>query len=123
MSDQLCTPQDLACFMQDDADTFTAVLCIQAATAVVQSLVGQRIVGDYPSGAQELELARAVTVTLARDAYVAPKQSHAVIDYERAYEIAAAGMDASPHLRVALKLQYDRRVAVLSAPETTGEHR
>lgn len=95
--------------MQDDADTYTANLCIEVATAVVQSLVGQRIIGDYPPGAQELQLARAVTVTLARDAYEDPKGSKAVIDYERAYRIAVAEMEASPHLQAALKLQYERR--------------
>lgn len=114
MADQLCTPVDLANFLDEDIDTARAVLVIEAATAVVQSLVGERIVGDRPAGSQELELARATVLSLAKSAFT----ELSVVDYEKAYEVAAAEMDASPHWRAALKLQYDRRVALAGMEST-----
>ena len=44
MADQLASPSDLASLLQQDLDAATATLVLEAATAVVQSLVGQRIV-------------------------------------------------------------------------------
>lgn len=44
MADQLATPSDLASFLQQDLDTATATLLVEAATAVVQAVTGQRIV-------------------------------------------------------------------------------
>jgi hypothetical protein len=44
MADQLCAPSDLASLLQQDLDASTAALVIEAATAVVQSLTGQRII-------------------------------------------------------------------------------
>lgn len=45
MADQLATPSDLASLLQRDIDTASAVLAIEAATAVVQTACGgQRIV-------------------------------------------------------------------------------
>jgi hypothetical protein len=110
MADQLCTPSDLAGFMEKDLVTASAILAIETATAIVQSLALERIVGDYPDGSQELQLARAVVLKLAKDIYLSVVDS-----YEKAYEDAKAVMEASPHWRAALKLQYDRRVALIGA--------
>lgn len=44
MADQLATPSDLAARLQSDLDLSTATLLIEAATAVVQAVTGQRIV-------------------------------------------------------------------------------
>jgi|SRR5690349_23070007 len=44
MADQLATPSDLASLLQQDVDTATATLLIEASTAVVQAVTGQRIV-------------------------------------------------------------------------------
>lgn len=44
MADLLATPSDLASLLQQDLDTATATLLLQAATAVVQATVGQRLV-------------------------------------------------------------------------------
>jgi hypothetical protein len=44
MADQLATPSDLASLLQQDVDTATATLLLECATAVVQAVVGQRIV-------------------------------------------------------------------------------
>jgi len=44
MADMLATPEDLASLLQQDLDTATATLVIEAATAVVQAACGQRIV-------------------------------------------------------------------------------
>ncbi len=44
MPDQLATPSDLASALQSDLDASTANLLIECATAVVQAIVGQRIV-------------------------------------------------------------------------------
>lgn len=50
MADQLCTPADLASYLQSDLDASTATLLVECATAVVQEATGgQRIlqvVGD-----------------------------------------------------------------------------
>ena len=113
MADQLCTPTDLAGLLDQDLDTFRATLVIDAATALVQSLVGQRIAQIYPSGSQELQLARAAVLSLAARAYAdAPS---ALGDYQAAYEVAAAAMETSPQLRAALRLQYERRAALVQA--------
>lgn len=114
MADQLCTPEELATFLDQDLITVKASLAIEVATAVVQSLVGERIVGDYPDGSQELQLAHAAVLSLAMHVYDRPH----VIDYEKAYEIATAAMEQSSHWRAALKLQYDRRVALVGMEST-----
>jgi hypothetical protein len=44
MADQLATPSDLASALQSDLDASTANLLLECATAVVQAIVGQRIV-------------------------------------------------------------------------------
>lgn len=44
MADMLATPADLASLLQRDVDTATATLLIEAATAVVQGVTGQRLV-------------------------------------------------------------------------------
>lgn len=44
MADQLATPADLASLLQQDVDTATATLLIEASTAVVQAVTGQRII-------------------------------------------------------------------------------
>lgn len=44
MADQLATPSDLASLLQSDLDASTANLVIEAATAVVQAVCGQRII-------------------------------------------------------------------------------
>lgn len=44
MADLLATPSDLASLLQQDVDTATATLVLEAATAVVQAEAGQRIV-------------------------------------------------------------------------------
>lgn len=44
MADLLATPSDLASALQQDVDTATATLWLQAATAAVQEAAGQRIV-------------------------------------------------------------------------------
>lgn len=44
MADMLATPSDLASLLQQDVDTATATLLIEAATAVVQGVTGQRLV-------------------------------------------------------------------------------
>lgn len=44
MADMLASPSDLASLLQQDVDTATATLLIEAATAVVQATTGQRLV-------------------------------------------------------------------------------
>lgn len=44
MADQLATPADLASLVQADVDTASATLAIEVATAVVQAVIGHRIV-------------------------------------------------------------------------------
>jgi hypothetical protein len=44
VADQLATPEDLASRLQSDLDRATATVLIEAATAVVQAVAGQRIV-------------------------------------------------------------------------------
>lgn len=44
MADLLATPSDLASLLQQDLDTATATLLLEAATAVVQAVTGQRLV-------------------------------------------------------------------------------
>jgi hypothetical protein len=44
MADQLATPADLVSFLQQDVDPAPAALLLEAATAVVQGTVGQRLV-------------------------------------------------------------------------------
>lgn len=44
MSDMLASPSDLASLLQQDVDTATATLLIEAATGIVQTIAGQRIV-------------------------------------------------------------------------------
>lgn len=44
MADQLATPGDLAARLQSDLDLATATVLIEAATAVIQAVAGQRIV-------------------------------------------------------------------------------
>ncbi len=43
MADQLATPEDLAALVQADVDTASATLAIEVGTAVVQAVVGHRI--------------------------------------------------------------------------------
>jgi hypothetical protein len=111
MADQLCTPTDLAGFLDQDVITAKAEIVIEAATAVVQSLVDERIVGAYPADSQEWQLAHVAALSLAAAVYVRPQ----ALDYEKAYKIAAVAMDQSPHWRAALRLQYDRRIALIGA--------
>lgn len=108
MADQLCTPTDLAALLDKDLYTEQAIVVIEAATAVVQSLVGERIVGAYPPESAELQLARATVLSLAVRGYTDPPG----LDYEAAYEVAAVVMKGCPHWRAALRLQYDRRAAL-----------
>jgi hypothetical protein len=44
MADQLCTPSDLASWLQQDLDLSTATLLVECGTAVVQATAEQRIV-------------------------------------------------------------------------------
>jgi hypothetical protein len=44
VADRLATPEDLASLLQQDVDTASATLALEAATAVVQAVTGQRIV-------------------------------------------------------------------------------
>lgn len=45
MADQLATPEDLAALLErDDIETYKSIVLIEAATAVVQAITGQRIV-------------------------------------------------------------------------------
>lgn len=185
MADQLATPEDLASLLQQDLDASTATLVLEAATSVVQAVVGQRIlevVGDtatliggtdgwldlpqrpvsavtsvtldgetvtegtatgtyrrfgsrlwrdcgwatcytepstvvvvnthgYPTGSQELQLARSAVLSLAKGAYANPSGAsrEAIDDYSVAYEVASAQMEASPFIKAALRRQYGRR--------------
>jgi hypothetical protein len=43
-ADQLCTPSDLASWLQQDLDLSTATLLVECATGVVQGATGQRLV-------------------------------------------------------------------------------
>lgn len=70
----------------------------------------------YAPGAQELELARAATLTLAKAAYVNPGGvvSEAIDDYRVAFTAATGqAMDASPYLAAAIRKQYGRRGALV----------
>lgn len=44
MADQLCTPADLASWLQRDIDAYLATLAIETATGLVQAACGQRLV-------------------------------------------------------------------------------
>jgi hypothetical protein len=44
VADQLASPADLASLVQADVDTASATLAVEVATALVQSVVGQRLV-------------------------------------------------------------------------------
>lgn len=187
MADLLATPADLASLLQHDVDTATATLALQAATAVVQAITGQRLVqvvgdvqvldlDDYDGGPylllperpvtavsavsvgdtvvtdystqlsrsrlwrtygwrsaltvypaqpstvtvtyshgyaptdQRLQLARAVTLSLAGVAYTNPSGAvrEQIDDYAVAYDAASTRMGATPMLAAALRRQYGR---------------
>ncbi len=65
----------------------------------------------YPPGSQDLQLARAAVITLARSAYSNPSgaASEKIDDYAVAYEKAAAAMENMPNLRASLRRKYGRR--------------
>ena len=69
----------------------------------------------YATGSQELQLARSAVLSLARGAYSNPTgiSREAIDDYSVAYEVASAAMDASPHLKAALRRQYGRRAGLV----------
>ncbi len=69
----------------------------------------------YATGAQQLQLARGVTLSLAKTAYANPSGAtrEAIDDYQVAYEAAAAALEASPNLKAALRRQYGRRAGLV----------
>lgn len=212
MADQLATPSDLASLLQQDVDTSTATLLIEAATAVVQQACGgQRIVqvlGDtltlsgtadswlplpqlpvtnvtsvtldgttltagtdykvlgnrlwrrqgwqanfgwpwelqgigspwytyappsltwpyqepstvvvvcdhgFPTGSQDLQLARTAVLSLAATGYSNPSgaTSESIDDYHVGFDAAVARMQLSPHMQALLAKKYGRRAALV----------
>jgi hypothetical protein len=69
----------------------------------------------YAAGSQHLELARAATLGLAKQAYanIAGATREKIDDYEVAYAATAAVMEASPNLRKALHRKYGRRAGLV----------
>jgi len=69
----------------------------------------------YADAAQDLELAKAATLSLARGAYSNPAgvAREQIDDYAVAYEAAASQMDASPALQRALRAKYGRRAGAV----------
>lgn len=70
----------------------------------------------YASGSQDLELARAASLAIAKVAYSNPSgaTSEKIDDYAVVFEKAAAAMDATPSLRAALRRKYGRRGGLVS---------
>ncbi|HEY9411128.1 MAG TPA: hypothetical protein VIP77_16230 [Jiangellaceae bacterium] len=71
----------------------------------------------YAAGAQELQLARGAVIGLAQAAYSNPAGGavarEQIDDYAVAYEAMAAALEASPHLKAALRRQYGRRAGLV----------
>lgn len=65
----------------------------------------------YPTGAQELQLARGAVLGLIRDVYDNPTglKAESVDDWSATYSALSTHMDGSPTLRAALRRQYGRR--------------
>jgi hypothetical protein len=69
----------------------------------------------YATGAQELQLARAATLSLAKAQFTNPSgvTSESIDDYNVAYQAMSAQMEASPFLVAALRRQYAPRAALV----------
>lgn len=69
----------------------------------------------YPDGSQDLELARGVTLSLARGLFVNPSGAvrEQIDDYAVAYSEAAAAFEALPSLLVALRRKYGRKAGMV----------
>jgi hypothetical protein len=69
----------------------------------------------YASGAQELQLARQACLTLAAGVYVNPDGATRaqIDDYAAQFDAMAARMEASQHLKAALRKQYGRRAGLV----------
>jgi hypothetical protein len=69
----------------------------------------------YPPGAQQLQLARSACLSLAAGTYSNPSaaQSEHIDDYSVAFDQMAAHMEATPHLKAALRKQYGRRAGLV----------
>lgn len=65
----------------------------------------------YPTGSQELQLGRRVVLAIAQAAYSNPSGAsrESIDDYSVQFEVMTAILDASPHLKAALRKQYGRR--------------
>ncbi|MCW2900309.1 MAG: hypothetical protein JWO67_2574 [Streptosporangiaceae bacterium] len=69
----------------------------------------------YATGAQELQLARQACLSLASGVYANPDGTTQtrIDDYTAAYDAMASKMEASPHLKAALRKQYGRRAGLV----------
>jgi hypothetical protein len=72
----------------------------------------------YAAGAQELQLARGATLSLAKGVYVNPSgvQSESIDDYNVAYTSSralSAQMELAPHVKGAIRRQYARRAGLV----------
>lgn len=69
----------------------------------------------YAAGRQELQLARAATIGLAKLPYVNPSgvSSESIDDYNVSYDRMSAQMEATPYLKAALRKQYGRRAGLV----------
>lgn len=86
-----------------------------AAYACEPSTVVVTYTHGYAAGAQELQLARGATIGIAKGGYTNPSgvAREAIDDYSVAYEAVSAALDASPHLKAALRRQYGRRAGLV----------
>lgn len=83
--------------------------CGEPSTVVVVNTHG------YAPASQGLELARAATLGLAKQAYsnVGGATREQIDDYAVAYEAVTAAIEASPNLKAALRRQYGRRAGLV----------
>ena len=71
----------------------------------------------YAAGAQQLQLARGATLSLAKGVYVNPSgvQSESIDDYNVSYTSSralSAQMELAPHVKAAVRRQYGHRVGL-----------
>jgi hypothetical protein len=75
------------------------------------SAVGLTYTHGWASGSQQLQLGRQACLTLAAGVYVNPDGATRtqIDDYAAQFDVMAARMEASTHLKAALRKQYGRR--------------
>lgn len=69
----------------------------------------------YAAGSQKLQLGRGAVLSLAKGQFTNASgvQSESIDDYNVTYQAMSASMEATPHLKAALRRQYGRRAGLV----------